>query len=148
MKFVIYHSGDRDIRFYQWLGPYALDRAVSDEIHDRRYETLYDEPDTATWLFVLSDGHERELMGFCAIYEKPKEIYLDNSYVIPEYRGKGVGTKMFEKRLEMALQLGQGKPIKAITKSECQFAIYQKFGFELASKRGRYWWVKLEAKKQ
>jgi len=144
MELVIYQKGKRDGRFYEWLGPYALDRSVSDEIHDRKYESLYDEPDIGTWVFAINE--DKAVMGFCAIYEKPKEIYLDNSYVDKAFRNVGVGNKMFEKRLEIAKELSNGRPIKGITKSECQYKIYLKHGFTLASKRGRYWWVKLDPK--
>jgi len=144
MKFVLYQKGQRDKKFYEWLGPYALDRSVSDEIHDRKYESIYDEPNIGTW--VLAIAEDNKVMGFCAIYEKPKEVYLDNSYVDKVYRNKGIGKALFEKRLGIAKELSGGRPIKGITKSECQYKIYLKYGFVLTSKRGRYWWVKLDPK--
>lgn len=143
MEIKVYEKGKRDKDFYGWIGPFALNRTVSDEIHDRKYESVYDEPDRATW-FIGLDGDE--LVGFCAIYESQNQVYLDNSYILPEFRGNGYGKELFAFRLEFALEIAAGRPIKGITMSPKQYKIYLQNGFVETSKRGRYWWMRRDTK--
>lgn len=142
MNTLIYRAGEsRDNAFYGYIGPYALNREVTREMHDPQYGAIYDEP-YATW-FILT-GNRGELYGFCAMFEKEKEIFFDNCYVVKEFRGKGYGKKLFEIRLNMAKSIADGRKIKGITMNEIQYNIYLENGFRLASKRGKYYWMEME----
>jgi len=139
---LIYRAGQpRDNAFYGYIGPYALNREVTKELHDPQYGSIYDEP-YATW-FILVGKHD-ETLGFCAMFEKEKEIFFDNCYVPKEHRGKGYGKKLFETRLNMAKSIANGRKIKGITMNEIQHKIYEDYGFRTASKRGKYYWMVLE----
>lgn len=140
MKIKVYEKGCRDAEFYSYVGPFALNRKVTDEMHDKQYGPIYDEP-YAVW-FVATEANG-ELLGFCALFDKEKEIFLDNCYVVKEHRGKGIGQKLFVARLERAKKIQGKRKIKGITMNEAQAHIYQKNGFRLASKRGRYFWFEL-----
>ena len=141
VKVKVYEKGNRDAGFYGYIGPFALNRRVTEEMHDKQYGPIYDEPSYATWLIATKNNGE--LLGFCTLFDKEKEVFLDNCYVVREHRGKGVGQKLFVKRLELAKQIQGQRKIKGITMNEAQAHIYQKYGFHLASKRGRYFWLEL-----
>ncbi len=143
MRIVIYEKGHRDANFYRYIGPLALSRGVTQEMHDKQYGPLYDEP-YAIW-FVAFDDHS-EFLGCCTLFDKEKEIFLDNCYVLPKHRGKGIGQQLFAERLRRARDLQGHRKIRGITMNEAQAHIYQKFGFRVASKRGKYYWMELAPK--
>lgn len=138
MKVIIYEPEKRDRDFYAYIGPYALDQSVTQELHDLQYGAIYDKP-YATW-FIAIDETNNELLGFATLFDKPKEIVLDNFYIVPNQRGKGFAKKLFAVRMERAVQMQGARKIKAITKNEIQYQIYLSFGMKLSSKRGKYYW--------
>lgn len=140
MYIKVYEKGQRDNEFYGYVGPFAMNRTVTEEMHDLQYGSIYDEP-YATWFIALDD--DGKLLGFAAVFEKPKpnEVFLDNCYILPEHRGKGIGQELFKHRQEYAESIQGKRKIKAITKNDVQYHIYLKNGFVLTSKRGKYYWV-------
>lgn len=141
MNIEIYEKGFRDSRFYSLIGPLALNRSMIEEMHDKQYGPIYDEP-YAIW-FIAYNSTEEDLLGFCALFDKEKEIFFDNTYVLKQYRGHGIGKKLFKARLVRAKFIQGDRKIKGITKNEIQKDIYLKNGFRQASKRGKYYWMEL-----
>lgn len=144
MRIITYEKGHRDIAFYNYIGPLALNRNMITEMHDKQYGPIYDES-YAIWFIALDDNDK--LLGFCTLFDKEKEIFFDNCYVLPEYRFKGFGRALFAARLERARLIQGNRKIKAITKNEIQASRYLKNGFRQTSKRGKYYWMELEAEK-
>lgn len=143
MDIKIYEEGVRDPAFYAAIGPFALNRNVTKELHDFQYGGLYDE-DYATW-FLAYEG--KMLLGFCSIFIKEKELFFDNCYVLKAHRGNGIGKALFARRMEYARDIQQGRRLRGITKDEIQYHLYCAHGFKLASKRGKYYWLTKEAEK-
>ncbi len=141
MNIKVWGTNHRDWEFYLRIAPFALDRNVTKELHDLKYGGIYDE-DYATWFVAISEN--QETLGFAALFEKKKEIYLDHCFVSKENRGKGIGKKLFAKRLDVAKSIADGRPIKGITMNPVQYEIYLKHGFRLASKRGKYYWMVMD----
>lgn len=141
LKIKVYDKGYRDAEFYNYIGPFALNRRVTEEMHDKQYGPIYDEP-YAIWFIATKDNSE--LLGFCTLFDKEKEIFFDNCYVLPEYRGQGIGQKLFTERLNYAKSIQGKRKIKAITMNIVQAHIYEKNGFRLSSKRGKYFWFELK----
>jgi GNAT superfamily N-acetyltransferase len=140
VRIIVYEKGNRDARFYRYIGPLALDRKVTAEMHDKQYGPIYDEP-YAVWFMAIDD--HGALLGFCTLFDKEKEVFLDNCYVLPAHRGKGIGQRLFAERLNRAKAIQGRRKIRGITMNEAQAHIYSKFGFRLASKRGKYYWLEL-----
>lgn len=139
---IIYSANQpRDSKFYSAIGPYALSKEVTIEMHDLQYGSLYDMP-YANWI-ILTDNKD-DTIGFCAMFEKEKEIFFDNCYVDPKHRGKGYGKELFKIRMNMAKSKANGRKIKGITMNDIQYNIYLKNGFILKSKRGKYYWMEME----
>jgi GNAT superfamily N-acetyltransferase len=139
MKILTYEKGFRDLVFYGHIGPYALNRSVTGELHDQQYGSIYDEPERAVWFIAVNNRDE--LLGFCTLFDREKDLFFDNTYVIPAHRRNGIGEKLFKARLEYAKGGQNGRKIKGITQNEIQRDIYTKHGFQQASKRGRYYWM-------
>jgi GNAT superfamily N-acetyltransferase len=144
MKIYVYEKGQRDKEFYNYIGPFALNHRLSVEMHDKQYGSIYDEP-FAIWFIATSDNGQ--LLGFCTLFEKEKELLFDNCYVLEQYRNNGIGQFLFTSRLNLAKNIQKGRKIKGITKNEIQLNIYLKNGFRIASKRGKYYWLVLEDSK-
>lgn len=140
MKVIVYEKGVRDSRFYQYVGPFALSREVTKEMHDPQYGAIYDE-EYAIWFILVND--DNELLGFASLFDKEKEIFLDNCYIPHKHRGNGYGGYLFEYRLNYAKGIAGKRKIKGITKNDVQYHVYIKNGFTLASKRGKYYWMEL-----
>lgn len=140
MRVIVYEDGYRDQKFYGYIGPFALDRNITKEMHDPQYGAIYDE-DYAIW-FILVDDKDK-LLGFATLFDKEKEVFFDNCCVPKEQRGKGYGSYLFEYRLNYAKSIAGKRKIKGITKNDIQQHIYIKNGFKLASKRGKYYWMEL-----
>lgn len=140
MPIRVFEKGHRPPEFYAYIGPYALNRSVTKEMHDPMYGQIYDEPH-AVWFVDTTDTGD--LRGFCALFDGDKEIFLDNCYVVPGYRGQGVGRSLFATRLDYARGIAGGRRIRGITMNDTQYRIYLAHGFTLASKRGRYYWMQL-----
>lgn len=143
MEIKVYEKGQRDQAFYAYVGPYALSREVTKEMHDPQYGQIYDEP-YAVWFLATENG---KLLGFCALYDKPKEVFFDNCYVVKDHRGQGIGKALFAARLEYSGRIAAGRKIKGVTMNPVQYEIYLKYGFKLASKRGKYYWMEMEVAK-
>lgn len=138
VEIITFDKGHRDSRFYNFVGKLALDRNVTKELHDIQYGSVYDEIDTATWLLASIDN---VIVGCCAFYDRGKYYLLDNTYVLKQFRGLGIGSLLFSKRFELARSFN--KTLKVITKNPIQAHIYEKYGFQLTSKRGKYLWYSL-----
>lgn len=142
MNIRVFEKGERPPEFYAHVGPFALNRSATKELHDPMYGSLYDEP-YAIWFMATDDAGG--LLGFCALFDREKELFLDNCYVVPQHRRQGVGKALFAARLEYAKRISGHRPIKGITMNEAQYRIYLAHGFTLTSKRGKYYWLKLGA---
>jgi len=140
MEIKIYEKGKRDSLFYKLIGPIALQKNIASEMHDLQYGGIYDDPDNAVWFFALEG---KTLLRFCSLFDREKELFFDNCYVIPEHRNKRIGIKLFTARLDYTKSIQGNRHIKGITKNEIQYRIYLKYGFELASKKGKYYWLKM-----
>lgn len=140
MEIKVWNEGIRDAEFYSRIAPFALDREVVNELHDAKWGGVYDAP-CATWFVAVGDNGET--LGFAALFNKEKELFLDHNFVVAEHRGKGIGKLLFETRLQFAREIQGKRKIKGITMNPVQYNVYLKHGFTLASKRGKYYWMEL-----
>lgn len=99
------------LQFIKDLAEYEnmLEEVVATE--DLLSEWLF-EKETAEVLFVLENGKE---VGFALFFHNFSTflgragIYLEDLYVMPEYRGKGYGKGMLKKLAQIAVERGCGR---------------------------------------
>ncbi len=121
MKIEIWKGNDSKV--YANIGPYAMNAKVVSEIEG--YPILTDE--NYIW-FVVFDG--KEIIGFSALKLSQQSAEFTNDYVSPEYRKKGVHSKLIKERLSWCKENGI-KYAKADCTNVC-IDQYIKAGFKVS----------------
>lgn len=99
------------LQFIRSLAEYEkmLDEVVADE---KTLETWIFDKQKAEVLFVMDEGKE---IGFALFFHNFSTflgragIYLEDLYVMPEYRGKGHGKALLKKLASIAVERGCGR---------------------------------------
>lgn len=116
----------QDNNFYAKMGKFFANRSISKELDGQLYND-----EKATWgIFEEAD----EIKGFVSLQHGDKFDVLDNFYVLPEYRNKGLGTQLLNEILGYA-----DKDIKLVTRNEIAFSMYMMKGFDIVRKNGRFY---------
>jgi len=86
-----------------------------------------------TWLAVLG----KKLVGAITIEKKEKEYEIRGFYIAPEYQGKGIGKRLWQR----ARGFAHGKPIvlDIYAHNKKTIAVYKKWGFVIDRKKKPTW---------
>jgi GNAT superfamily N-acetyltransferase len=126
-------SAEDGAAFWAKLGPFFASRAVERELGDG----MYDSPDHQ-WIVAERSG---QVAGFAGLHTaqlaKQGTVWLDWSYVLPEHRGHGMYTHLFEVRMQVAMGLAP-QLIRGATAGEISERLFGRYGFALYSQRGRW----------
>ena len=117
-------------KFYSLLGPYFADRKIIKELDNQ----LYNDKNFVWFLCMENDV----LKGFLSIEPKKDHNYIDNFYVLPEYRSSGIGKLLLDKAVEYC----EGWETRAITRNETAFNLFSQHNFISYRKNGRYYYLK------
>jgi len=131
MEIRIYKDDCQGDEFYSLMGPFFADKNFLKIFG----EPLHNEP-KSTW-FVAVD--KKEVVGFCTVFQKNKYAFLNQFFVVDGYKNKGVGSSLFDTRLDF---LKDVKEIRAMVKEDKSFHLYKKNKFSVYGKRGNYSLVK------
>jgi GNAT superfamily N-acetyltransferase len=138
-KYKILHVDNKNIRFYWYAGKFLSNRKVKKELGMPPWDE-----NRKNWLLVLD---EDECIALSSYYFNlnNKKGYLKSSYVIEKYRGKGIYTYLFKKRLKL---LSENKNLKLITGTATEMSkpVYEKFNFENVIMKGKYYVFEKEIK--
>ena len=94
-------------------------------------------------LFVAERGST--VIGYAVFWSVTDQGELGNVAVSPQYRGKGIGTKLVEAVLERALEKGVREVFLEVRKSNLGAQnLYKAFGFFEVGKRRNYYLEPLE----
>jgi ribosomal-protein-alanine N-acetyltransferase len=78
--------------------------------------------------------------GFCAFWFVFDEIHINNVAVLPQYRGRGVGTALMQHVLVEARRLGAARATLEVRASNAQaLRLYERLGFYIAATRRNYY---------
>ena len=82
------------------------------------------------YLRILCDG---KLAGYIRVSEGENEVELDDLYILPEYRGRGIGSEVLRSCIRRA-----DKPIffYVFKKNTRAIALYERLGFVIDEKVG------------
>lgn len=121
LKFIQELYEHEDIRFDESMARTALEQLIQDD--SLGYAWLIYGGDEVIGYVVLTLGYSLEFAG--------RDALIDELYILEEYRGVGVGTKVLEFLTEFCNSLG----IKAIhlvveRKNNTAHSLYRKMGFE------------------
>lgn len=127
LNFNVIHVTNTYPKFYQLLGPFFGSREVYKALGGGVFDDAGKE-----WLIALDGG---KVAGFCAFLVTGKRAKLKSSYVIPEYRKKGLYDYLFGQR--MVILEGRGIEVITGTATAMSRSTYERYGFTLRPK-GNY----------
>lgn len=102
-------------------------------------KSFYDEmSNSLAYYLVAKDGDS--CVGYAGFWNVSGEGGITNVAVIPEYRQKGVGSKLIEGLIERGRELRLDLLTLEVRKSNTVAQhLYKKFGFEILGERKRYY---------
>lgn len=112
--------------FWLLMGPIFASRAFVKEMGGWQF---YAE-DNDFWVVATEGGN---VVGFGALYARKGHQVLDNLFVLPEFRQKGVSKKILT-----ALLRGATGTVKLITSNANQVSVFKSEGFVETGTRGSY----------
>lgn|SRR5574338_799496 len=85
------------------------------------------------------DGSE-QVVGFAGIWLMVDEAHITTFGVHPDWRRRGVGRRMMQRLLELAVELGARRmTLEVRVGNEAAKALYRGYGFNVAGRRPRYY---------
>ena len=115
--------------FYSIMGRYFASRDIGKELEGQLYNDK-----NSTW-YLLYDDYD--LVGFCTLFDRNDSLYLDNLYILPNYRNCGNAEFLMKFVLETS-----EKGIFCIASNDYALRIYKNLGFHVYGNRGK--WLKLK----
>ena len=102
-------------------------------------EAFWKEASNENTLYLLAlDG--KRVVGYAGCWISYEEAQITNVAVLPEYRGKGIGTQLFGAVIDAV----KAKGVTAMTlevrpSNEPALALYDRYGFKAAGRRPHYY---------
>lgn len=131
MQIIVYKPHEQNKEFYSIMGYYFAHKKYAYEMGGWKF---YSKEGITTWFLAYVDNI---LVGFCALFEETTHLFMDNFYIIKEYRGKGYSRTLFDYRLNYA-KINFKKEIRAITDNVLQEKNYIRNNMEYYGLRGHY----------
>ena len=114
------------IDFYALMGPHFASLDIAKELESQ----VYNKPDTE-WVVY---GVGFNAYGFVSVHAENNRYFIDNLYVLPEFRNEGIAGKLIEKVCDKY----SDKHLYCIACNPYALKIFSRFGFVEVGKRGKY----------
>ena len=102
------------------------------------YERELERPDVC-FIYVLRTG-EHPVAAFCAFWLVAGQAHINNLAVVPELRGRGLGTQLLEEVTAEAARLGATEVTLEVRESnKPALQLYQRAGFKQEGVRKNYY---------
>lgn len=121
-----YSSKYQNAEFYSKMGAYFASLEIANEL-DRQ---LYNKPNSVWYLST----YKNSILGFAALFDNGKYYFLDNLYVLPEYRNTGTAREI----VAQLVSDHTDKPIKCIANNPYALEIFHSLGFVEVGQNGKY----------
>ncbi len=83
---------------------------------------------------------ENKVAGYASLYAAADEMQIGNLAVAPDFHQRGIGTKLIEHILKLAVETQKRLLVLEVRPSnEAACKLYRKFGFKVAGKRKYYY---------
>lgn len=122
----IFASDEQGNEFYSLMGEFFASLDIAKELERQ----VYNKPDTH-W-HVIEDCWD--VLGFVSVHDAGNHYFIDNLYVLPEYRSEGFGYDLIQSVCEEYVD----KPLRCIACNPHALRIFEKFGFVEVGTRGKY----------
>ena len=123
---LIYNSDFQNEGFYADMGRYFASLEIAKELERQ----LYNKPNSE-WYIECENG---TINGFVAVFDNGNHYFIDNLYVLPEYRNNGIASVL----VCAAVNDHTDKPIKCIANNPYALKIFSCLGFVEVGQRGKY----------
>ena len=110
---------------------YRYKDAFTDEKIKARQERMRSEAENLRSFVVECNG---EIVGTIGVIKSPEQNELTRIYVLPEFQGKGIGKKLWEKAGEF-LDFSKDTIVKVVTYNTGAIGFYERLGFVDTGKR-------------
>lgn len=122
----IFKSDSQDDVFYSIMGRYFASLDIAKEL-DRQ---LYNKSNSVWYISM----YKNTVLGFAALYDNGKYYFLDNLYVLPEFRNDGTAKEIVEE----IVSDHKDKPIKCVANNPYALKILYSLGFVEVGQNGKY----------
>ena len=122
----IFTSDCQNAEFYARMGKYFASLDIAKEL-DRQ---IYNKDNSVWYLSTFRNTIE----GFAALFDNGKYYFLDNLYVLPEFRNEGTAKELVT---EIVCD-HTDKPIKCVANNPYALKIFYSLGFEEVGQNGKY----------
>lgn len=122
----VFKSEYQDNKFYALMGRHFASLDIAKELEQQVYNK-----DNTTWFLKI---HRDEVLGFVSVFDKGKHYFIDNLYVLPEARNKGIAKELIEEIVERYTN----KPIKCVACNPYALSLFNQYGFVEVGQNGKY----------
>ena len=102
-----------------------------------QHQFYQDNYDNATYSVILADGQR---VGRLYLARWPTELRIMDIAVLPEYRGRGIGSALLQDILAEGARTGKRVSIH-VEKFNPALHLYERLGFKRSVDRGVYWFL-------
>ncbi len=122
----VFKSEYQDDKFYALMGRHFASLAIAKELEQQVYNK-----DNTTWFLRMN---RNEVLGFVSVFDNGKYYFVDNLYVLPEARNRGIADELIAEIIELYTD----KPIRCITYNPYALTIFKRYGFVEVGQNGKY----------
>lgn len=95
--------------------------------------------------FLLARTSEGHIVGFCSFWVVVDELHINNVAVLPECRGRGIGSTLLHHAFREARARGVVRALLEVRRSnEAARRLYERFGFHVIRVRREYYTQPIE----
>jgi ribosomal protein S18 acetylase RimI-like enzyme len=113
------------------MGDYVAAIWGWDEQRQRDFHTRGFAP--GRWQIITANGADA---GMLDVEYRPGEIYLGRIEILPDYQGRGIGSRLINALLDEAAQKGQDLVLEVLTVNHRAYALYQRLGLREVGRGG------------
>jgi len=113
------------------MGDYVAAIWGWDEQVQRDYHTRGFTP--GRWQIITANGADA---GMLDVERRPEEIYLGRIEILPDYQGRGIGSRLINALIDEAGQKDQDLVLEVLTVNHRAYALYQRLGLREVGRSG------------
>ena len=85
------------------------------------------------WQIITANGADA---GMLSVERRPDEIYLSGIEILPDYQGRGIGSRLINALIDEAGGKGQDLVLEVLTVNHRAHALYQRLGLKEVGRGG------------